>query len=128
MIVSCHQEPKELKTGTYRSTLMINDSLDLPFNFEVTSANSLKIYNADEVILVNEINYANDSVYIKMPVFEGFIVAKIEDESLNGRFVKPSLNRVMEFKAERGNDRFDTVEEPDSNISGNWETVFSPNS
>lgn len=34
----------------------------------------------------------------------------------------------MEFKAERGNDRFDTVEEPDSNISGNWETIFSPNS
>ena len=129
MIVSCHQEPKELKTGTYRSTLMINDSLDLPFNFEVTSANSLKIYNADEVILVNEINYANDSVYIKMPVFEGFIVAKISNQDkLKGYFKKEPLNRVVPFEAEFNNNmRFEvTNPEYNSNITGNWETVFSP--
>ena len=130
MIVSCHQEPKELKTGTYRSTLMINDSLDLPFNFEVTSANSLKIYNADEVILVNEINYANDSVYIKMPVFEGFIVAKISNEDkLKGYFKKEPLNRVVPFEAEFNNNMRFEVTNPEyhNNVSGSWETVFSPN-
>ena len=130
MIVSCHQEPKELKTGTYRSTLMINDSLDLPFNFEVTSANSLKIYNADEVILVNEINYANDSVYIKMPVFEGFIIAKISNgDNLQGFFKNETLSRVVPFEAEANNTiRFEvTNPEYNGNITGNWETVFSPN-
>lgn len=130
IIVSCHQEPKELKTGTYRATLMINDSMNLPFNFEVTSAKSLKIYNAEEVILVNEINYANDSVYIKMPVFEGFIVAKISNQGkLKGFFKKEPLNRVVPFEAEFNNNiRFEvTNPEFNNNVSGNWETVFSPN-
>ncbi|HEY5688450.1 MAG TPA: TlpA disulfide reductase family protein [Yeosuana sp.] len=129
-MVSCNQEPKELKTGIYRATLMINDVLDLPFNFEVTSAKSLKIYNADEVILVNDINYANDSVYIKMPVFEGFIVAKISNgNNLKGYFKNETLSRVVPFEAESNNTiRFEVANpEYDSNITGNWETVFSPN-
>lgn len=130
LMFSCKEKTntKTLEKGLYRAELKVNDSLNLPFNFEVISENELHVFNAEEVIEVKAIEYKNDSVYIQMLVFEGFIVAKIEDESLNGRFVKPSLNRVMEFKAERGNDRFDTVEEPDSNISGNWETIFSPNS
>ena len=130
LMFSCKEETntRTLENGRYRAELKVNDSLNLPFNFEVISENELHVFNAEEVIEVKVIEYKNDSVYIQIPVFEGFIVAKIEAESLNGRFVKPSLNRVMEFKAEKGNDRFDTVEEPDSNISGNWETVFSPNS
>ena len=130
MIVSCKQEPKELKTGNYRATLMINDSLDLPFNFEVTTAKSLKIYNADEVILVNDINYAHDSVYIKMPVFEGFIIAKISNgDNLQGFFKNETLSRVVPFEAEANNTiRFEvTNPEYNGNITGNWETVFSPN-
>ena len=129
-MVSCNQEPKELKTGIYRATLMINDVLDLPFNFEVTSAKSLKIYNADEVILVNDINYANDSVYIKMPVFEGFIVAKISNGGdLKGYFKNETLSRAVPFEAEANNTiRFEVANpEYNSNITGNWETVFSPN-
>jgi thiol-disulfide isomerase/thioredoxin len=130
LMFSCKEKTntRTLENGRYRAELKVTDSLNLSLNFEVISENELHVFNAEEVIEVKAIEYKNDSVYVQMPVFEGFIVAKIEDESLNGRFVKPSLNRVMEFKAERGNDRFDTVEEPDSNISGNWETVFSPNS
>jgi len=130
LMFSCKEKTntRTLENGRYRAELKVTDSLNLSLNFEVISENELHVFNAEEVIEVKVIEYKNDSVYLQMPVFEGFIVAKIEDESLNGRFVKPSLNRVMEFKAERGNDRFDTVEEPDSNISGNWETVFSPNS
>ena len=130
IIVSCKQEPKELKTGAYRATLMINDSLDLPFNFEVTTAKSLNIYNADEVILVNDINYAHDSVYIKMPVFEGFIVAKFSNgDNLKGFFKNETLSRAVPFEAEANNTiRFEVANpEYNSNITGNWETVFSPN-
>ena len=130
LMFSCKEKTntRTLEKGLYRAELKVNTSLNLPFNFEVISENKLHVFNAEEVIEVNTIEYKNDSVYIQMPVFEGFMVAKIEDECLKGRFVKPSLNRVMEFKAERGNDRFDTVEEPDSNISGNWETIFNANS
>lgn len=128
---SCKEKTgiKTLEKSRYRAELKVNDSLNLPFNFEVLSENELQVFNAEEVIEVNAIEYKNDSVYIQMPVFEGFMVAKIENESLNGRFVKPSLNRVMDFKAVKNDSRFATYDRVSKfDISGNWETVFSPNS
>jgi len=67
-----------------------------------------------------------------MPIYEGFIAAKIfNKEVLDGFFIKKSLNRKVPFHAEghnNNNNRFDISEEAKHNISGNWETVFSPNS
>ena len=128
---SCKKENKtsKLELGRYRATLEVKDSHILPFNLEVISDNKLHVFNAEEIIEVDEIEYKNDSVYIKMPVFEGYIVAKITDGNiLNGRFVKESLNRIVPFKAEKSDLRFSHSEAPYSNISGNWETVFSPDS
>ena len=62
ILSSCKETPKSLQLGTYRATLKVNDTLDLPFNFEVTSNSSLNIFNADETIAVNDITYKNDSV------------------------------------------------------------------
>ena len=56
------------------------------------------------------------------------IIAKIEEDNLIGRFVKPSLNRIMDFQAEKNSSRFNSSIGPESNISGNWETAFSPDS
>ncbi|MCF7559997.1 TlpA family protein disulfide reductase [Sabulilitoribacter multivorans] len=130
LFISCKEEKKteKLDTGTYRALLKVNDMLDLPFNFEVLSENTLKVFNAEEVIDVDDITYENDSVYIKLPVFEGFIAAKIDNKMLQGYFIKPSLDRVMEFKAEKSTTRFDVSEKASFDISGNWETVFSPDS
>ena len=46
---------------------------------------------------MTDITYKNDSVYIKLPVFEGFIAAKIEKEQLKGHFIKPDLIE-LEYK------------------------------
>ncbi|NCO64603.1 MAG: TlpA family protein disulfide reductase [Flavobacteriales bacterium] len=130
VILSCENEKIQLTNGIYRATLKVNDTLNLPFNFEVTSPKTLKIFNADEVILVDEVVYENDSVYIKMPVFEGFLAAKISnDNNLIGLFINKTLNRKVPFKATfENNMRFEINTEPSKlNISGNWETVFSPN-
>lgn len=131
LLTSCKEENKILKLtkGRYRAELKVNDTLNLPFSFEVVSGSHLQVFNAEEVIEVNDIIYENDSVLIQMPVFEGFLIAKIEKDKLNGRFVKPSLNRIMGFNAERNATRFKTHERLSKfDISGNWETVFSPNS
>lgn len=130
VFTSCNQKhEKSLNTGVYRAVLKIKDNQELPFNFKVKTANLLEIYNADEVISVNEISYKNDSVYIQTPVFEGYIAAKIsKDKSLKGYFVKPSLNRVVPFNAKINTPiRFKTTKKPLTNITGNWETKFSPN-
>ncbi len=128
--VSCNEQHlKTLEKGTYRAVLKIQDTQELPFVFKMKAANLIEIYNADEVIEVDEITYKNDSVYIQTPVFEGYIVAKVSnDKSLKGYFVKPSLSRVVPFKAEIHNSiRFKTIKKPLFNITGNWEAIFSPN-
>ena len=130
VLMSCNESPKFLQKGMYRATLKVNDTLNLPFIFEVTSPSTLIIFNADEVIKVDEIHYKNDSVYIKMPVFEGFLVAKIlKSNNLKGSFTKEALHRVVPFEASiNNNKRFKVLNAtPKADLSGNWETVFSPN-
>ncbi len=129
-VFSCDKNETEFLTfGTYRGELMVNDTLQLPFLFKVKDANTLEVYNAEEVITVDEVAYKNDSVYIKLPVFEGVLIAKIKDETLNGRFVVEEKGRQQVFTAKKNKDRFNVgLSAPKHNVSGNWETVFSPNS
>lgn len=130
--VSCskNKQPKPLEEGLYRVSLAIQDNEELPFIMKVTSPNSLEIYNAKEVILVDEITYRNDSIYIQTPVFEGYIAAKITDGGFEGSFIKESLDRIVPVKAEKNNGtRFPITEtKTPSNMSGVWETVFSQDS
>lgn len=128
LLVSCSKEIKpELKSGMYRASLEALDGEVIPFNFKVISKDSLKVYNAEEVIVVDEIRYENDSVYIQMPVFESYLSAKISDSNtLKGFYVKPNLGRTVPFYAETSETRFDQTQDADFNVSGNWEAVFSP--
>ncbi|WP_299161677.1 redoxin family protein [uncultured Tenacibaculum sp.] len=127
---SCNKRSsKQLEIGNYRAVLKIQDNQELPFIFKVKENNLIEIYNADEIIEVDEITYKNDSIYIQVPVFEGYIAAEISDNNkLKGHFIKPSLNRVVSFLARKNDERFKSKNEASFNITGNWETVFSPNS
>jgi thiol-disulfide isomerase/thioredoxin len=120
-------ETEKLTQGIYRAELQVSNTETLPFNFVVKSENELEINNAEELIKVDEITYKNDSVYIKMPVFEGYLVAKIENKVLRGNFVKAGLNRIVPFIAQKNKTRFNVSAKPEANITGNWETVFSDN-
>ena len=128
LIISCVQNKrKELKLGSYRGILTVQDNQELPFTFKVISDSSIEIYNADEVISVNEISYKNDSIIIQTPVFEGYIKAKITKSGLQGSFIKESYDRVVPFKAQKNTVRFDQKLTAKHNITGKWETVFSKN-
>ncbi|WP_047545688.1 peroxiredoxin family protein [Psychroserpens sp. Hel_I_66] len=131
LLVGCNlNRPEALQEGIWRAELQLTKTEVLPFNFEVTSRNALKIFNADEVIMVTDINYSNDTVVIKAPVFEGYIEAVVKDGTLKGSFINESLDRVVPFSAEIGKTtRFDLENETSSqDVAGSWETVFSPNS
>ncbi len=130
-LFSCNlNAPDPLEQGIWRAELQLTDTEVLPFNFEVTAKSSLKIFNAEEVIQVNEITYTNDSVRIQMPVFEGFIKAKHSQGKLKGHFFIESLDRTVPFSADLDNDQRFLVSEaaPTTDVSGSWETVFSPDS
>lgn len=130
IVFSCEQkQPQEFLTfGDYRAELQVSDTDLLPFTFKVKDANRLIVFNAEEQIEVNEIEYRNDSVFIQMPVFEALLAAKIENKTLNGNFIIEGKDRVVPFKAEKNNTRFNVTTNAKANISGSWETVFSPNS
>ena len=123
------QNNKKLEPGNYRGLLGAQDQKEIPFLFEISSATSIKIFNAEEVIEMNDIRYEHDSVYIQAPVFEGTLSAKINsDGSLKGYFTEESMGRVMPFWAVKGNfERFKSVRS-DVNVTGEWQVMFSPDS
>jgi thiol-disulfide isomerase/thioredoxin len=129
LVFSCKQEQstKFLTADTYRAQLQVDDNTTLPFLFKVKDANTLEIYNAEEVITVDEIEYKNDSVFIQMPVFESYIKAKIQDQTLTGQYVTEGKDRSVPFTAAPAKTRFETTAKPNTTITGNWETTFSPN-
>ncbi|MCH7525247.1 MAG: TlpA family protein disulfide reductase [Bacteroidetes bacterium] len=124
---SCSSEKpiQKLELGTYRAVLQVLDNKELPFIFEVKTDSTLIIFNAEEEILVDEIEYKNDSVFIKLPFYEGYIAAIFEGENLKGNFIKESLDRIVPFSTEKTKERFLVTSEASQNITGNWEMVFS---
>jgi peroxiredoxin len=128
-LLNCkEQQPKSvLKEGNYRATLEVKDGELLPFIFKVLDSSHIEIYNAKEVIEVNEITYKGDSVFIQPPVFEGVIAAKINSNGdLKGRFINEDKERVLAFKAEFGNKERFKSKGSITDVSGVWEVVFSP--
>lgn len=128
LVLSCQKEmPNSLENGYYRVVLEVQDNEELPFIINVTSKNTLEVYNAEEVILVDEVTYRNDSVFIQTPVFEGYIAAKITNDGFEGSFIKESLDRIVPVKAEKNNEvRFQVLNESKPiDMSGTWEVVFS---
>jgi thiol-disulfide isomerase/thioredoxin len=128
IVYSCKTEtkPQKLKLGAYRAVIEVMDNEELPFIFEVKSPTKLSIFNAEEVLEIDEIDYRNDSVFMKTPVFEGIFAAKFEGDNLKGRFIQENMERSVLFKAEFDNaQRFEVNEKPKTDVSGIWETTFS---
>jgi peroxiredoxin len=127
-LFSCQNKSiKKLEPGFYRGNLVAQDDQLMPFIFEVTSETTLKIYNAEEVIEVDEIEYSNDSIRIRLPYFETVILAKFDGTNFNGQWIEEDRDRSVaifsEFNIE---DRFDSNNSEDQiNVAGVWEIEFN---
>lgn len=90
-VVSCNTERvPELSPGIWRGELNIQDQ-QLPFNFELIQDGEMYkayLHNAEERLLLDEINIAGDSVSIAMHIFDADIKAKIEGDQLTGYWKK----------------------------------------
>jgi len=128
LIVSCSKETKTPKVGEWRAVLHLDDSKGIPFLFDYTDDNTIIMLNGEEEIEVTDVTFKNDSIIIAHPVFEGVFKGIFTEDSIYGDFIKPSLDRVVPFKMKQGRaERFDVKSAPKAIVTGNWETVFSPN-
>lgn len=134
LLISCgaketKKETYSLKDGSWRMALKVQDGKELPFIFSTTK-NGIEIHNATERISVSDITIQDDSITIKMDVYEGVLKGKFTDQNtIKGEFAKISLDRYVPFTATYGETkRFPNGKtDATADISGNWETVFSPN-
>ncbi|MDC6364916.1 MULTISPECIES: peroxiredoxin family protein [Flavobacteriaceae] len=132
VICSCKEEKKELAVGDWWAKMDVSDNDILPFNFSLFKNEkgdyNIEMYNAEEVVFVDEIEIRRDSIHIQMPIFEGYIAGTFTSEEIEGEFIKESLDRVVPFSAFYGKrERFKVKDEARVNISGVWETYFDIN-
>jgi len=131
VLISCAEKKKVvLSEGIWLAELTAMDQEILPFNFKLTTTSAgthqMEIYNAEEVITVDEIEIKKDSIWIKFPVFEGYIAGTFTENAIEGEFIKESLDRIVPFKATHGlSERFRNSNPAKENISGVWETDFA---
>ena len=71
IITSCKNSViPSLKEGIWLGEMKLLDDQTLPFNFKIIKTSEggylMESYNADEVLLIDEITFNNDSILIKM--------------------------------------------------------------
>ena len=84
------EQTPQLKPGIWRGELSIQNQ-QLPFNFELArEGQTFKVYlhNAEERLLLDEINVVGDTVTMAMHIFDADIKAKIEGNRLSGYWKK----------------------------------------
>ena len=133
LVFSCgpQHNGNALNEGIWQAELSLTDGKVLPFNFKLYKSTKgtyqLAILNAQETIIVDEIEISGDSIRINAPVFDGYIIARFTSKMLEGRFNIESMDRSLPFKATYNiSDRFGQNEPAALNVSGIWETAFSP--
>lgn len=103
IVLACSSKKTELKPGVWRGVIEIQGQ-DLPFNFTVAqdSAQTYRAYikNGDENLLLDEIKIENDSIVLRLHIFDSELKVHAEGDSLKGFFIKNyEKNYRLPFKA-----------------------------
>ena len=116
----------QLKPGPWHGELQLHDSVKLPVSFDVAD-HALQVINAQERISVTEITYADDSVFIRMPVFDSEIRCRINGDSLKGNFLNHARTNfnVIPFTAAYGRNTPLVNSYELKNFEGRWEVTFA---
>ena len=126
------QQNQYLQNGIWRVILQRKDGNEIPFNLEVKDSAEKKILyirNASERLLVDDISFANDSVFITLPFFDSQLRATIiNNNELKGVWLKkfPNGYASSPFMAFYNQSfRFNTSGKPaTADVSGRWAATF----
>lgn len=128
LLVSCSTKPVELKTGTWRGIIEMQNQ-QLPFQFDVEKKDSaLQVYirNGSERLLLDDVTIKGDSVAMALHVFDASLKAKIEGNQLKGTFAKNyAPDASLPFSATFGEDfRFTNEKTTALDFSGKYQVKF----
>ena len=128
-IYSCKEEAKTevLKQGMWRVDLTMQNQ-HLPFNMEILKDGEkykANLINGPEIIPLDEVEIRDDSVFIGLHIFDIELRAKINDDTLEGLYIKNYKDDYkVPFKATYDiTSRFDDPQ-ASSQFDGKWQTTF----
>ncbi|MGZ3942558.1 MAG: TlpA family protein disulfide reductase, partial [Bacteroidia bacterium] len=124
----------KINEGMWRGVLKldITNHIDLPFTFNVFYADgqpTFTIFNAEENIVIDEIEQKGDSVFLKMPVFDSEFKLRLFPSMMQGNWINHSRKEknIIPFEAVFGQtQRFKVGSLVRNNFNGRWECTFSP--
>jgi thiol-disulfide isomerase/thioredoxin len=123
-------QQSDLRAGMWRGVLQLNDTTELPFNFQIEGT-KFEIINGDERIAVDEITFAsNDSVSIRMPFFDSEFRIKMTGDSLmKGNWINHAKKNknIIPFSATHNESRrflFTDAKQPETNER--YKVTFEP--
>jgi peroxiredoxin len=121
----------DLKSGIWRAALLNKDAVEIPFVFELKNINGkyvMEIHNAEERLIVDQIELVGDSIKITMPFYDSeFMLANMGD-SLIGRWTKNYESYKMEMPVIahfNSQERFKVQNRNvNSDFIGTWSSTF----
>jgi thiol-disulfide isomerase/thioredoxin len=130
LLWGCQGAEQELKQGVWRGVLRLQDQ-ELAFNFAVRrdSAGSYDAFikNGGENLLLDEVYFRDDSLVMRLHIFDAELKAAVAGDSLRGFYIKNyEKNYRIPFVAAYNQDfRFTPWnEEPHNDFSGTYRVTF----
>ncbi|MCF8276903.1 MAG: redoxin domain-containing protein [Flavobacteriales bacterium] len=134
LFLGCSEEKKSLPiAGTWRFTLDIGEE-QVPFQAEIVDEKGkLQFYaiNGKERILADQFETKNDSVFIRLPIFNTALIGKYDGEHILGNYFDYSRKddyRIPFVASKKFESRFKISKPPIADPTGKWRVEFSPGS
>jgi peroxiredoxin len=134
LLFSISASAQFLRPGIWWMQLQLNDSVTLPFLFEVKEgllpgdSSGIEILNADERIKVKEIKYTEDSAFFRMPLFDSEFRMEMAGDgmSMKGYFLNHARTDKNKIPAKafypQGSMKGPL---PDLDLTSRWEVRFA---
>jgi len=121
-----------INEGIWRGVLKLDvkKQIELPFTFNVFYADgqpTITIFNAEENIVIDEIERKDDSIFFKMPVFDSEFKLRLFPGMMQGNWINHARKdkNVIPFEAILGQtQRFKSSSLLRNNFDGKWECTF----
>lgn len=108
--------------GAWRGEFTIQDTIKVPFNFEIDESGKVILLNADERFQSGTVTIKKDSLFIPLDQFDNELALRIhKNGELSGRLEKQNQAGLnVPLTARKGTTRFEQKTPPAKDISGSY--------